>query len=107
MPSKITIADVSKFSQITGVTRQTIWRFFGALFMEAKDGVQAVSLNRVLSLGTYIAAMVMWLGDKAVPDSMLYTLWALLGINGAAKVASVIKEKTIATSIGADNDQAS
>jgi hypothetical protein len=99
-------------------TRHGLWKFFGALFMETKDGVQAVSLHRLLALSTYVACMWLWLGvtggtvapevDAAlkaanidvptalqgaavVPDAMLYTLWALLGINGASKVVGVFK----------------
>lgn len=100
------------------LARQTSWRFFGALFMEEKNGVQAVSLHKVLALTTYAACMWLWLGisggevnaevqaalDTAkidvpqalqgaavVPDAMLYTLWALLGINGASKVVGIFK----------------
>jgi len=102
----------------TDVARVTSWRFFGALFMEEKNGVQAVSLHKVLALTTYGACMWLWLGitggtvspevqatleaakldvpsalrgAATVPDAMLYTLWALLGINGASKVVGIFK----------------
>ena len=99
-------------------TRLNLWKFVGALIMEEKNGVQAVSLTKLLSLSTYAACMWLWLGfaggeiapevkaalDAAkvdvpkalqgasvVPDAMLYTLWALLGINGTSKVAGILK----------------
>lgn len=99
-------------------TRVGAWKFFGALFMEDKGGVQAVSMTKVLALVTYGACMWLWLGitdgqiapdvqtiltaakvdvpralkgAAEVPESMLYTLWALLGISGTAKVAGIFK----------------
>ena len=99
-------------------TRLNLWKFVGALIMEEKNGVQAVSLTKLLALTTYAACMWLWLGlaggdiapdvqaalDAAkidvpkslqgasvVPEAMLYTLWALLGINGTSKVAGIIK----------------
>lgn len=107
-----------KSTSLVEKARHHSWKFFGALFMEEKNGVQAVSLHRVLGFATYVACLWMWLGitsgevepavTKAlvaakidvpraltaaamVPDSMLYTLWALLGINGADKVMKVFK----------------
>jgi len=113
---------VSKISALATKTvdsaRKNSWKFLGALCMEDKDGVQAVSLHRVLALSTYVACMWLWLcsgsgevaadvraaleaasvdvpgalrGAAIVPDAMLYTLWALLGINGASKVAGIFK----------------
>jgi len=98
-------------------TRNQSWKFIGALFMEEKNGVQAVSLHKVLALSTYIACMWLWLGvgrsvapevaavlaaakidvpnalrlAGAVPDSLLWTLWGLLAINGGAKIAGIAK----------------
>ena len=46
-------------SKTITTTRQTSWRFFGALFMEEKNGVQAVSLHKVLGLTTYVACMAL------------------------------------------------
>lgn len=107
-----------KFSRVLESTRLNLWKFVGALIMEEKNGVQAVSLTKLLALTTYAACMWLWMGisrgevapevkaaletakievPKAlqgattVPDAMLYTLWALLGINGTSKVAGIIK----------------
>ena len=78
-------------SKTITTTRQTSWRFFGALFMEEKNGVQAVSLHKVLGLTTYVACMALWLKEKEIAESMLYTLWGSLAINGASKVTSILK----------------
>ena len=115
-----TVATVTVEQQQSVITnlRTGFWKFFGALFMESKDGVQAVSLHRVLALTTYVACMWLWLSHLtgtvtpevkaaleaakldvpkvlhaagSVPDTMLYTLWGLLGIGGASKVASIVK----------------
>jgi len=86
---------ISGISKTLESLRTGIWRFFGALFMEEKNGVQAVSHQRLLALSTYIACMWIWMGHahgaEAVPDGMLYTLWGLLGLNGFAKVAGIVK----------------
>lgn len=64
------------------------WQFFGSMFMETKNGGQALSLHRVLSMILFLACMILWFWSAHdVPDSMLCTLWGLLGINGAHKVA--------------------
>ena len=103
--------------KIFSSARKNTWQFLGALVMETKDGKQAVSLNRVLTITTYIAFMHLVLGhageiapdvkaalDAAkidvpkalqaaagVPDALLYTLWGMLGITGGTKLISVIK----------------
>lgn len=106
------------FGKVAESARLNSWKFIGAMFMEDKGGIQAVSMNKVLALATYVACMWLWLGisggdvspevaaaleaakvdvpkalqgASAVPDAMLYTLWALLGINGASKVVGVFK----------------
>jgi hypothetical protein len=77
--------------------RLNLWKFIGALVMEEKNGVQAVSLTKLLALTTYAACMYLWMHVRedgvvtVVPDAMLYTLWALLGINGTSKVAGILK----------------
>ena len=98
--------------------RLNLWKFVGALFMENKDGIQAVSMTKLLTLTTYAACLWLWLGfsggevapevqaaleaakvevpkalqgAQVVPDAMLYTLWGLLGIGGTAKVAGIFK----------------
>jgi len=105
-------------SRAAASTRLNLWKFVGAMVMEEKNGVQAVSLTKLLALTTYMACMWLWLGlaggeiapevqdalDAAkvdvpkslqgasvVPEAMLYTLWALLGINGGSKIAGIVK----------------
>jgi hypothetical protein len=120
-PSKV----VTVFGKIVDAIRSGAWKFFGALFMEDKGGVQAVSMTKVLALVTYGACMWLWMGitdgeiapevqttlaaakidvprvlkgAAEVPESMLYTLWALLGISGTAKVAGIFKGNSNGTS---------
>ena len=108
----------SLVTKTVAATRKGAWQVVGAMFMEEKNGVQAVSMNKFLALFTYGACMWIWLGitgehvspeveaalqtakldiPKAlkaaseVPDAMLWTLWALLGINGAAKIVDKFK----------------
>lgn len=73
--------------------KHTAWKYLGSMFMEEKNGTQAVSLHRVLALVAFVACMILWFWGESqsvtadkVPDSLLYTLWGLLGINGAHKV---------------------
>lgn len=118
MPEQPTPKTESFLRKAVQATRLNLWKFVGALIMEEKNGVQAVSLTKLLALTTYAACMWLWMGlsggevapevkaalDAAkvdvpkalqgasvVPDAMLYTLWALLGINGGSKIAGIVK----------------
>jgi len=118
MPEQETPKVGSLVTKTVAATRKGAWQVVGAMFMEEKNGVQAVSMNKFLALFTYGACMWIWLGitgghvspeveaalqtakldiPKAlksaseVPDAMLWTLWALLGINGAAKIVDKFK----------------
>jgi len=79
--------------RMTDATRSGCWRFFGALVMETKNGKQAVSLHRLLGLVTYCVCITLWVAapERPMPSEMTYTLWMLLGINGAAKMAAVLR----------------
>jgi len=106
----------SRVTRAAASARKNLWKFFGALVMEEKNGSQAISLHKVLGLSTYVACMWLWLhpstvtqevqvvldaakidipaalkAAKDVPESMLYTLWALLAINGGSKIATIVK----------------
>jgi len=68
--------------------RHFAWQFCGAMFMEQKNGCQAVSFHRVLAAILFLASLYVWLFlSTEVPDKMIYTLWGLLGINGGQKIA--------------------
>ncbi len=76
-------------SEVVTKAKHSIWKYFGAMMMEKKNGVQAVSYTRTLGIVLFIACMVMWLvGSGEVPQSMLWTLWGLIGIKGAKDVAT-------------------
>lgn len=69
-----------------------VWKYFGSMFMEQKRGKEAVSLHRVIAAILFVACMVLWhMPERAVPDTMIYTLWGLLGINGVHKAAGALK----------------
>lgn len=118
MPDQATPKPESFLSKAAQAARLNLWKFVGALVMEEKNGVQAVSLTKLLALTTYAACMWLWMGfsggevapevkaaleaakievpkalqgASVVPDAMLYTLWALLGINGGSKIAGIVK----------------
>lgn len=84
-----------QMKQAMDKTKGTIWKYFGAMMMEEKNGQQAASYTRTLGLVLFIACLTMWYGlggqgpfSNEVPESMLYTLWGLIGIKGAKDVAS-------------------
>lgn len=89
----------------TKVTKKSIWKYFGAMFMEKKDGEQAVSLTRLLSLLCFGMLAWKWGGFTGqvspdvlaaleaakvdvpfalkqateVPETLMWTFWGLLG----------------------------
>lgn len=73
-------------------TKKTVWKYFGAMMMEQKDGGQAVSFTRTLAIVLFFSCLFMWHGvigeSSEVPGDMLYTLWGLIGIKGAKDVAA-------------------
>lgn len=81
-------------------TKRGIWKYFGAMMTEKKDGVQAMSYTRTLGLILFIACLFMWFGvgghgetGADVPESMLHTLWVLLGIKGLKDVGVAVSGK--------------
>ena len=63
-------------------TKESVWKYFGAAFMETKNGKQAISLTRSLSLLCFGYMSYLWLTateDSEVPDKLLYTFFVLLG----------------------------
>lgn len=59
--------------------KKTFWKFLGAAFMEKKDGEQAVSLTRSLSLVCFGYLSYQWLAGVSVQPTLLYTFWGLIG----------------------------
>lgn len=83
-----TVTDAGKTEAKTG--------FLKAMFYEDKNGSLLPSLHRVLAAILFVACLVVWIWMIAktlkIPDSMIYTMWALLGINGFHKTMSVFKK---------------
>lgn len=74
--------------------KKTSWKFFGAMFMRTKEGEQAVSLTKVLTLGVFVFCVsgwsieMFWSHKAMVPEMAVYTLWTLLGAKAGKDVAS-------------------
>lgn len=107
----------AKLGAVVKATRHNLWKYLGAMFMEMKDGVQAVSFTRVLALCCFVMLMWKWSGitgtidtdvaealaaanldvplalkaSSAVADSLLYTFWGLLGGKTAESMMSLWK----------------
>lgn len=64
-----------------------LWRLFGALCMEDKNGVQAVSLHRIFALVLGSVAVGWWTitPERPMPSELLYSVWGVFGITGGAK----------------------
>ena len=76
-------------------TKKSIWKYFGAMMMEEKDGQQAVSFTRVLGVILFVQALWVWSGFSSqadIPDSQLFTLWGLIGIKGVKDLALGFKK---------------
>ena len=100
-------------------TKHITWKYFGAMFMEKKDGVNAVSLTRLLALTLFIMLLWKWSGvtgqvdpvvakaltdasidiplalkaSSYIPETLLYTFWGLLGGKTAESVIALWKGK--------------
>ena len=97
-------------------SKHNAWKYFGAIFMDDKGGHQAVSFHKVLGFSLFLVVNGVWLfGGTEVspedvikltsmgleippkfgqpPDTMIYTLWALLGLKGVSKIAETIAAK--------------
>lgn len=68
--------------------KQYGWTFLGSMWMERKNGGWGVSLHRILGTILFGVCLWLWLSGYEVPDGLVYTLWGLLGINGAKSLAT-------------------
>jgi len=100
----------SKLTAAADATKHQAWKWLGALVMSTKENAQgekhlAVSLTKVQKLVSiimgvvlFVVMVVLWVvkpeavAETAtvtdpIPDSMLYTLWGLLGLQGVNMAA--------------------
>jgi hypothetical protein len=107
----------SKITAVVDGTKHHAWKWLGALIMEPKeDGnggtTMAVSMSKLQKLTSLAMAVVLfavmlglWVAKPEtvaetasvtdpIPDSMLYTLWGLLGFAGVNQIASAMASKT-------------
>lgn len=88
----------AKLSKATDAAKHQSWKWLGAMFMEEKGNGKgethlATSLTRVLTLGMFISVTVYWwVMPETVPATMVQTLWGLLGLKGATKVAEAVRK---------------
>ena len=86
-------------SKALAATKHHAWKWIGALFMEPKsDGngktVLAASLTKVLTLAMFAGLMTYWwVSPDKVPDSMVQTMWGLLGMKSVQMVGNAIRSK--------------
>jgi hypothetical protein len=100
-------------------TKNKVWKYFGAMFMEKKDGENAVSLTRLLALICFGMLIWKWSGINGgvdelvkdaliaaevdvptalkvaseIPDTLLYTFWGLLGGKTLESITAIWKGK--------------
>jgi len=80
-------------------TKHQAWKWIGSLFMAPKTNAKgetelAASLTKVLTLGMFVALLVYWyVAPDRVPDSMVYTLWGMLGLKATHMVSGAIRAK--------------
>lgn len=83
--------------EMLNTTKHQMWKWLGSLFMEPKttpEGktVMAASLTKVLTLGMFVCTLVYWwVRPEDVPDMMVYTLWAMLGLKGVHTVSGAVR----------------
>ena len=76
------MTDANTTTTLVSATKKSIWKYFGAMFMENKDGEQAISLTRTLSLVCFGMLLWKWSGFSSHPevqDTLIYTFWGLIG----------------------------
>ena len=100
-------------------TKKSIWKYFGAMFMEKKDGDYAVSFTRLLALICFGMLLWKWSGLTGsvnpeimevltdaeidipmalkvageVPETLMVTFWGLLGGKTAESIFAIWKGK--------------
>jgi len=78
-------------------TKHQMWKWLGSMFMEPKTGADgethmAASLTKVLTLVLFIGVFIYWYASpETVPESMVQTLWAMLGVKSVHMVAGAIR----------------
>lgn len=74
-----------------------LWKFFGAMILERKEGERALSLTRVLTLICFLCIVSIWMGvpflPTEVPEPMMEIFYVLLGGKTVESVAAIIKNK--------------
>lgn len=84
---------MTKLKAATSWTGHKVWKYFGAMFMEKKNGEMAVSLHKVLGLVMFFWCLWQWSYPDVnadgevmvgVDSDAVYTLWGLLGLKAVS-----------------------
>jgi len=59
--------------------KHAFWKYLGAAFMESKDGKQAISLTRSLSLICFGYLSYLWITGGVPANTLVWTFWGLIG----------------------------
>ncbi len=78
---------------IVKATKHSIWKYFGAMFMERKNGYTAVSLTRLLALVSFVVLNYMLLTGKLDSQWAVYTFFGLVTGKTAESVMAIWKGK--------------
>jgi len=85
--------EVKPEGRALALTKKSIWKYFGAAFMEKKDGEYAVSLTRLLALICFGLLMYQWGVGVSVQETLLWTFWGLIGGKTAESMIAIWKGK--------------
>ena len=70
-----------------------LWKFVGGLFMDEKDGTQAVSLGRVLLLAVMVQMFIFWHRERPeLPGGLMEVFYTLTGYVFGSKVVGTARE---------------
>ena len=71
----------------------TFWQYLGAAFTESKNGKQAISLTRSLSVVCFSYLSYKWLANTPVDDTLVWTFWVLIGGKTAETMVTKLNRK--------------
>lgn len=90
----MTLETKTKLAKAGAATKKTVWKYFGAAFMEQKDGQQAVSLTRGLAIICFGLCVWKWSVDLDPTQTLLYSFWGLIGGKTAETMISKLRGKS-------------
>jgi len=86
-------------TELVKATKHSVWKYFGAMFMEEKNGEMAVSWTRFLGILTFAAWFVLIIlqalkiSEIEVPTELTIGMGSFAGIKGIKDFGLAIKGK--------------